>query len=419
MHKFDEMENTNKLSLFEQHFQETSIPGLQSMQSSARTYLNTQDFPTTRVERFKYTRLTKLANGLSPLASIIDLEKLKSHQICADAIAIFIGNGTVILPSNELPKGLQIDFIQTASDLPQTNTKDVFAAMNVLYAHSGVRIQVDKNMVIEQPIELIHVCSGAYAGYTRHAISVAENAQATFIMTYASESCVDAFSHVHTTVELGASAHVTMEKVQMESAELFSFVDEEVFQDRNSVFQINTMTLDGKLVRNDLHIQVQGEHAETHLNGMYMLNGQQHVANYTTVDHQVPNCESHELYKGIMDDKSMAVFNGKVFVRKDAQKTNAYQSNANVLICDDASVNSKPELEIYADDVKCSHGSTTGQLDDEAIFYLRARGLSEKSAKQLMLTAFMSDVLDKITVPAVKTMVYQTINKRFNWELEL
>ncbi len=418
MHKFEEMENTSKLSLFEQHFQETSIPGLQPMQSSARDYLNGQDFPTTRVERFKYTRLTKLSNGISPDFSPIGIEKLKSHQICADAIAIFVGNGSVILPSDELPKGLQIDFIQAASDLPQTNTKDVFAAMNVLYAHSGVRIQVDKNVVLEQPIELVHVCSGAYAGYTRHAINVGENAQAKFIMTYASESCMDAFSHVHTTLEVGASAHVTLEKIQMESAEIFSFVDEEVFQDKESVFQINTMTLDGKLVRNDLHIQVQGEHAETHLNGMYMLNGQQHVANYTTVDHQVPNCESNELYKGMMDEKSMAVFNGKVFVRKDAQKTNAFQSNANVLISEDASVNSKPELEIYADDVKCSHGSTTGQLDDEAIFYLRARGLSEKSAKQLMLTAFMSDVLDKITIPAVKTKVHRTINKRFNWELE-
>lgn len=418
MHKFDEMENTNKLSLFEKHFKETSIPGLQSMQSSARTYLNAQDFPTTRVERFKYTRLTKLSNGISPDFSPIDFEKLKSHQICEDAIPIFIGNGTVLLPNGELPKGLQIDFIQTAVHLPQTNTKDVFAAMNVLYAHSGVHIKVAKNVVLEQPVELIHVCTGAYAGYTRHAITVEENAHATFIMTYASESCLDAFSHVHTSLEVGASAHVVIEKVQKESAELFSFVDEEVFQGKQSVFRMNTMSLDGKLVRNDVHIQVKGEHAETHLNGMYLLNGQQHLANYTTIDHQVPNCESNELYKGIMDDQSMAVFNGKVFVRKDAQKTNAFQSNANVLVSEEASVNSKPELEIYADDVKCSHGSTTGQLDDEAIFYLRARGLSEKGAKQLMLTAFMSDVLDKITIPAVKTKVYQTINKRFNWELE-
>ena len=415
----DQMENTNKLSLFERNFQETTIPGLSSMHAAARAYLNTQDFPTTRVERFKYTRLTKLANGITPDSTHIDLAHLKKHQICADAIVVFVGNGKLILPTEELPKGLHIESIENSDQLPQTNTKDVFAAMNVLYAHAGVRISVEKNVVLEHPVEIVHVCSGAYAGYTRHAISVAENAQAKFVMTYASDACLDAFSHVHTTVEVGANAHVSMEKVQLESSALFSFVDEEVFQGQQSVFQINTMTLDGKLVRNDLHIQVQGEHAETHLNGMYMLNGQQHVANYTTVDHQVPNCESHELYKGIMDDKSVAVFNGKVFVRKDAQKTNAYQSNANVLISEDASVNSKPELEIYADDVKCSHGSTTGQLDDDAIFYLRARGLSEKSAKQLMLTAFMSDVLEKISVPAVKAKVFKTINERFNWELEL
>jgi Fe-S cluster assembly protein SufD len=309
--------------------------------------------------------------------------------------------------------------LSSAKSLPTSSIKDVFAGMNILYAQSGVCIHVAKNTVLDSVIEIIHVCTGSYAGFTRHHISIGEHAQAKVVLTYVSEATNDCFSHVHTSIEVGKQAHVNVEKVQLESSEMFSFTDEEIWQDASSVFQINTLTLDGSLVRNDLHIQVQGEHAETHLNGMYMLNGQQHVANYSTVDHQVANCESHELYKGIMDDKSVAVFNGKVFVRKDAQKTNAYQSNANVLISEDSSVNSKPELEIYADDVKCSHGSTTGQLDDDAIFYLRARGLSEKSAKQLMLTAFMSDVLDKITIPEVKAKVFKTINKRFNWELEL
>jgi Fe-S cluster assembly protein SufD len=309
--------------------------------------------------------------------------------------------------------------ISSAKSLPSSSMKDVFAAMNVLHAQSGVSVHVAKNTVIDSVIEIVHVCTGSYAGFTRNQISIGENAQAKVVMTYVAEQTKACFSHVHTSIEVGKRAHFNMEKVQMESSDLFSFSDEEVWQGADSVFQINTLTLDGNLVRNDLHIQVQGEHAETHLNGMYMLNGQQHVANYTTVDHQVANCESNELYKGIMDDKSIAVFNGKVFVRQDAQKTNAFQSNANVLISDDAGVNSKPELEIYADDVKCSHGSTTGQLDDEALFYLRARGISERGATQLLLTAFMSDVLDKITVPSVKEKVFEVINKRFNWELTL
>ena len=413
------MENSNKLTHFSSRFSPTEITGLLPMADLARAFLDGNDFPTTRVERFKYTRLTKLANaqfGSSDVALPSDYQK---HQICSDAFTIYNVNGKVFLPDATLPEGLSIDIISSEKTLPTSTVKDVFAGMNVLYAQSGVCVNVAKNTVIDRVIEIIHVCTNSYAGFSRNHLSIGENAQVKVLLTFVSEQTQECFSHVHTSIQVGKRAHVNVEKVQMESSEMFSFSDEEIWQDADSVFQINTMTLDGNLVRNDLHIQVQGEHAETHLNGMYMLNGQQHVANYTTVDHQVPNCESHELYKGIMDDKSVAVFNGKVFVRKDAQITNAYQSNANVLISDDASVNSKPELEIYADDVKCSHGSTTGQLDDEAIFYLRARGLSEKSAKQLMLTAFVSDVLDKITIPAVRAKVFKTINERFNWELTL
>jgi Fe-S cluster assembly protein SufD len=413
------MENSNKLSQFTSRFSSTEIEGLKPMAAMAHTFLAENVFPTTKVERFKYTRLTKLANAQFETTNIEAVADFRKHQVCSDAIAIYIVNGKVHLPDASLPSGLTIDFISSSKTLPTSTVKDVFAGMNILYAQSGVCVHVAKNTVIESVIEIVHVCTGSYAGFTRHHVSIGEHAQVKVVLTYVSEQTDECFSHVHTSIEVGNQALLNVEKVQMESSEMFSFADEEIWQDADSVFQINTLTLDGNLVRNDLHIQVQGEHAETHLNSMYMLNGQQHVANYTTVDHQVPNCESHELYKGIMDDKSMAVFNGKVFVRKDAQKTNAYQSNANVLISDDASVNSKPELEIYADDVKCSHGSTTGQLDDEAIFYLRARGLSEKSAKQLMLTAFMSDVLDKITVPSVKAKVFKTINERFNWELEL
>ncbi len=413
------MENSNKLSQFTSLFPSTEIDGLSAMANSARVFLSGNDFPTTRLERFKYTRLTKLSNVQFDTSAAEFISDFHKYQICPDAIAIFVVNGHVFLPESKGPTGLIIDDISSAKSLPSSSMKDVFAAMNVLHAQSGVCVQVAKNSVIDSVIEIVHVCTGSYAGFTRNHITIGENAQAKVVMTYVSEQTNECFSHVHTSIEVGKRAHFNLEKVQMESSDLFSFSDEEVWQGADSVFQINTLTLDGNLVRNDLHIQVRGEHAETHLNGMYMLNGQQHVANYTTVDHQVANCESNELYKGIMDDKSIAVFNGKVFVRQDAQKTNAFQSNANVLISDDASVNSKPELEIYADDVKCSHGSTTGQLDDEALFYLRARGISERGATQLLLTAFMSDVLDKITVPSVKEKVFEVINKRFNWELTL
>jgi Fe-S cluster assembly protein SufD len=160
---------------------------------------------------------------------------------------------------------------------------------------------------------------------------------------------------------------------------------------------------------------VDGENCETHLNGTYLPKEGQLIDNHTVVDHLQPNCNSNELYKGVLNGKSIGVFNGKVFVRPNAQKINAFQSNANVLISDDASMNSKPELEIYADDVKCSHGSTTGQMDDEAIFYLRARGLSEKSAKALMTQAFIGDVLNKIDNEEILDYVQSKLGELHDW----
>lgn len=210
--------------------------------------------------------------------------------------------------------------------------------------------------------------------------------------------------------------HLTLNKFQNESEENYHISSEFVKQTQNSNFKINTITLNGGLVRNDLWIDVTGKNAETHLNGAYILKGSQHIDNHTTVDHLIENCESNELYKGVIDEKATAVFNGKVYVRKNAQKINAYQSNANVLLTDTASVNSKPELEIYADDVKCSHGSTTGQLDEDAIYYLRARGISEKSAKALMVTAFIGDVIEKLDSEEAIKYTHQELHKRFGWD---
>jgi len=177
------------------------------------------------------------------------------------------------------------------------------------------------------------------------------------------------------------------------------------------------MTLDGGFVRNNLNISVDGENCTTNLNGAYLLKDKQHVDNHTVVDHTVPNCNSNELYKGVVDENATASLNGKVFVRKDAQIINAFQSNRNVLLSDNATVNSKPELEIYADDVKCSHGSTTGQLDDDAIYYLQARGLSKRAATQLLVSAFITEVIDHVKNESVKTCIYNRLNERFGWDI--
>jgi len=170
------------------------------------------------------------------------------------------------------------------------------------------------------------------------------------------------------------------------------------------------------MIRNGLHISVDGNNCETNLNGLYYLQADQHIDNHTTVDHKKPHCTSSELYKGILDGSATGVFNGKVFVREDAQKIEAFQQNNNVILSESASMNAKPELEIYADDVKCSHGSTTGQFDDEAIFYLRTRGVGEDNAKKLMISAFAEDVLKNITTEAIRTHIDNLLKTRSAWK---
>jgi Fe-S cluster assembly protein SufD len=179
---------------------------------------------------------------------------------------------------------------------------------------------------------------------------------------------------------------------------------------------VNTVTvsLDGGIVRNNLNIAMEAEYSESHFYGLYFLKGNTHVDNHTVVDNVKPHCESNELSKGVVDDSSTAVFNGKIFVQKDAQKTNAYQSNKNVLMSDTASVNTKQQLEIFEDDVKCSHGCTVGRLDDEALFYLRARGLDEKQAKALLLHAFAADILEQVKPEALRNYLEEKINERLN-----
>jgi Fe-S cluster assembly protein SufD len=294
-----------------------------------------------------------------------------------------------------------------------------FAAINLAYAEDGLFIEIEANKQLKKPIEIVHVSNGNKITNLRHIFRVKRHAKAEITMSYLSSEKSVSFLNVISNIELEDGAYLTMNKLQVESGTDFHFSREAVKQEKNSNFTLNTLTFNGNFVRNDVTVLVNGQNVETNLNGAYLVKNNQLVDNHTVVDHLVANCQSNELYKGVLYDKSTAVFNGKVFVRPDAQKINAFQSNGNVLLSDDASVNSKPELEIYADDVKCSHGSTTGQLDENAVFYLRARGLSEKSAKELLVSAFISDVLNKIENEEVLNFTNSYLNKQFGWNIEI
>ncbi len=393
--------------------------------SSAKNTLETNQLPTTRMEAWKYTRVAKLGktNYRSSEASI---DSVENYTIAKDATTFVFVNGhfSEELSSNEMPEGLSISPLSACmeGEIDSTNLVlegEIFNALNTAFLTDGILVDIDAKAVIEKPIQIIHVLKGeATLSNFKTIIHAGDFSKASVIQGFFAEDAEKAFANVTSEISVGTNAFLTLDKIQYEAENSSHICTEQVSQEKDSTFTINTITLNGGLVRNNLNIEVNGENCETNLNGAYLLKGKQHVDNHSVVDHKVANCNSNELYKGVIDDNATAVFNGKVFVRKDAQKINAFQSNGNVLLTDNASVNSKPELEIYADDVKCSHGSTTGQLDEEAIFYLRARGLSEKSARQLMVSAFVGDVLEKIENEDVLNYTHRLLKERFGWEFE-
>ena len=407
----------SKLSEFCSHFSPTNIQGLHPLQSDAAAYLSKEVFPTTRNERFKYTRLQKLVNASFSPFETLSYEQLSAFNIIEDVPTIYVNGPQIVIPQQLSSSISIVSSLNSNIAFKSEEFKDVFGAMNTLYASNGCSITVKENTTLEGPIQIIYLHSGG-AHFYRNQLKFGRNSEAQIVLAHFSTTDSIGFSHTHTQIEVAQDARIKLNKVQCCEEGQFDFNEERIFQDKQSNFEINTVSLKGSFIRNDLSVQVQGEHAETRLNGAYLLNAQQHVANYTTIDHQVPNCESFETYKGLIDDHATAVFNGKVFVRQDAQKTNAFQSNANILLSENGSVNSKPELEIYADDVKCSHGSTTGQLDENALFYLKARGLSTKAAKSLLLQAFMDDVLQVFQPEELRAFIFKVLATRFNWQIE-
>jgi len=276
------------------------------------------------------------------------------------------------------------------------DTKRFFSAMNNAAPSDGLFLAIDKGVQLEKPIRVVHYTTTSVLAQPRDLIVLGDNSKAEVYFeqrsTAASESVVN---HVRESV-IGKGAKLIVHRAQHEVDGPFHVCLDRVQVDSNGYFDIDTTTIDGAVIRNDIQVDLIGSGSHAQLNGIYMLDGSTHVDNHTYIGHDVPDCTSDELYKGIVDGKATAVFNGKVQVAQDAQRTLAYQSNQNILVSDTANVYSKPELEIYADDVRCSHGCTIGRLDKEALFYLRSRGIGEKEATRLLTLAFCDDVLERI-----------------------
>lgn len=294
---------------------------------------------------------------------------------------------------------------------------DSFVAMNSAFWQSGIFIHVKENTNVEKPVLILHVNDAQNAqvnSQTRLLAIVEKNSSLSVIEKFESVGDNYVFHNLCEEIVVKENARLEYCKVQNDAGKRIQVANTVIHQSATSKVDTFTLTLDGEIVRNNFTILIDGENCESHFHGLYLLKGNTLADNHTVVDHKKPNSFSNELYKGIMDGNAKGVFNGKIFVRPHAQKTNAFQSNRNILLSDSATVNTKPQLEIWADDVKCSHGCTSGQLDEEALFYLRSRGIPADTAKAMLLYAFALDVLAPVKNESLKTYLDHLISDRLH-----
>jgi Fe-S cluster assembly protein SufD len=389
-------------------------------------------FPTIRHEEWKYSNVKNLVSQAFEFNAVTnfsakDLEEMPIPNL--EGNILYFINGiynaelsVIVSPATELQI---LTFAEAAKTQPELVEQyfnkysdyqdNAFTALNTAFAKNGVFVHVPDNKVVAQPIILRFISDARtlnVASQPRNLIVVGKRSEVQIAEAYRSLGENASFTNAVTEFIIGEEANVHYYKVQNESDKSYHIGTTSVLQAGKSVFTANTVTANGGFVRNNLNIKIDGEYAEANMFGLYIPNGKQHIDNHTAVDHAKPNSNSNELYKGILKGKSTGVFNGKIFVREDAQKTNAFQSCKNVLLSEDASMNTKPQLEIWADDVKCSHGTTTGQLNDDALFYMQARGISKDTARALLTLAFAQDVIDKFEIVAIKEYLQALIEEK-------
>lgn len=419
---------------FESTAQVGGIDGdLSKLRNDAFDLFKAAGFPTTKNEEWKFTNLTPFLKDEFFLTAGVKYQEAeiisainKAIVPGLDAYLLVLLNGRIqpalsVLPAEDLVKiqtlesVLDTPSVQQALALNETESNSMLALNTALFA-DGYFLEVKKSAVLDKPVQIIHLYTADENALfqPRHLIIVNEHAQAELIETsiFLKEDKRVLLNSV-TQVSLKENAQLIQYHIQDNVAGERLVNYNQVKQERNSRYDNFTFNLPGaELIRNNLEIVLNGSQTETHLMGLYLVGDHQLTDNHTAIHHKFPHCESNEIYKGVLLDNGKAVFNGKVFVERPAQKTNAFQQNNNLLLSNKAQVFAKPQLEIFADDVKCSHGCTVGQFDPESLFYLRARGIGEESARKLLVEAFMFDVTQKISNEAVKEYVQSLIYKK-------
>lgn len=403
------------------------LAGFEELRAAAIRRYRESGIPTTRDEEFKYTPLhalteTKYRFGYGANLAREDLAPLLLGDM--DAITIVFVNGQFapdLSSTDSLPNGAYIGSFSEACGFEGEikehlgtiahfndrlgSTNDLrFVDLNTAYLGDGTLVFLEKNVSVERPIHIVHVVSAAEVAalsFPRNLIVLGENSEAKIVENYLTVEG-DGVTIPVTEVRLAASARLEHIRVQNESLASTHIANIFVDQAAQSVYTSNNINFGGSVSRCDINAYVGGEHCETWLNGANVATGSQIIDNHTRIDHALPNCQSFEVYKSILKDSGVGVFNGKIFVYEDAQKTDAKQTNQAILLSPTATMNTKPQLEIFADDVKCTHGATIGQLREDALFYLRARGIPLAEAQGLLVYAFAAEVLEKITIDEVR-----------------
>jgi len=400
-------------------------PWLRSLRASAMARFMEKGFPTTRDEAWRYTSVAPIARtsfkrpeGAAVAgAAAAELEELRAYSGQGAVQAVFVnGRYAPELSSGRMPAGVELLSLREAlARIPQrlelhlahqAGEGNAFAQLNTAFLEDGAFVAVAPGQAVAEPIHLLYLstnpAAGASLSHPRSLIVAGAGSQASIVESYGGPDGESYFTNAVTEAVVEDAASLDHYTLQREGGAAFHVATLQARVGRAGRFSSHSISLGGSLVRNDVSVVLDGEGSECALLGLFMAAGTQHMDSHTVIDHARPHTTSQELYKGIVDGRARGVFNGRIVVRKGAQKTDAYQSNKNVLLSNDALVNSTPALEIFADDVKCKHGSTTGQLDPAALFYLRARGLDEASARRLLTYAFASDLVQRIRVEPLR-----------------
>jgi Fe-S cluster assembly protein SufD len=414
-----------------------TVPWLELVRNSAIERFELLGFPTVHDENWKYTNLAPLAKqsfvpasragkvSLNP-AEFVYPETRTAHLVVVNGFF-----SEELSDKTALENIVAIDLLTAVADARYNKIARAYlarnagyhnnglAALNTAFLQSGLFLLIPKNTKIETPIQVTFVTDGdETASFPRLLVVADEHSSATVIESFVSTGDRQYFTNAVAEIIVKEGARLEHYRVQRESDKAFHTSLTSAELGRSASYDTTSINLGGRLARHDISVVMDNEGAECWVDGLYLAGGDQHTDTHSVIDHQQPHCNSHQLYKGILDGNARAVFNGKIYVREGAQKTDAMQTNKNLLLSPQARVDTKPQLEIYADDVKCAHGAAVGQIDEEELFYLQARGINPELGRSLLTYGFAEEVIDKIKIDSIKHQLDEIVLRQLNTELE-